>query len=578
MTAVLGYQWFGILPEDITWSNEIIIGGDLIVPKNKTLTILPGTTIKFSGKYSITVNDGAKIIAEGISSQPIRFTSVSGSSPGSWYDIRLNGGNSVFKHCIFEYGRYPIRLENATSGATTLIENCEMKNSTYGIYCKRSKAKVKSCNLHHNTHGVFSYNSTRLDFTATKIYQNTSRGVYSYSSGLVQFYGSVIENNGDYGVYVLNSDVINIGNPYTWQGWNTVRFNGNNEVHAGSGSPIVRICYSSVHDNSGLEVYNKAGNPSVYTLEGFWDTNGCQKEGNVVLDQPYHSLPSWDGQTRTGGPLGKTFEGGMPGSEEDRIEELKQIIAGRPGGDESEGALVELYGILRGDYVEDRLGEKEAFYGYLEGLYGRHGDKKLGKRALRYRIIWDILEGRDDRVIALSKKALKELDNKEHGFLLLDLAYAYLRRGLSDRARDCLLSLRARPEIEAEMLLRLEEDIHETDELIAKGLIQPDEALPDEIEKDRPERLSLLHNYPNPANPTTTIVYTLPEASDVLIRVFDVRGRLVKMLVHAAQDAGRHTVVWDGADGGGLPVSSGMYFCRLEAGDTALTRKMLLVR
>ncbi|HDQ44473.1 MAG TPA: T9SS type A sorting domain-containing protein, partial [bacterium] len=65
---------------------------------------------------------------------------------------------------------------------------------------------------------------------------------------------------------------------------------------------------------------------------------------------------------------------------------------------------------------------------------------------------------------------------------------------------------------------------------------------------------------------------------DVLIRVFDVRGRLVKMLVHAAQDAGRHTVVWDGADGGGLPVSSGMYFCRLEAGDTALTRKMLLVR
>ncbi|HET54529.1 MAG TPA: hypothetical protein ENN33_04860, partial [Ignavibacteria bacterium] len=114
----------GTLSQNETWSNPvgsnaILIVGNVIVPNGITLTILPGTTIKFSGKYSITVNDGAKIIAEGISSQPIRFTSVTGTSPGSWYDIRLNGGNSVFKHCIFEYGRYPIRLENATSGATT---------------------------------------------------------------------------------------------------------------------------------------------------------------------------------------------------------------------------------------------------------------------------------------------------------------------------------------------------------------------------------------------------------------------------------------------------------------------------
>ena len=88
-----------------------------------------------------------------------------------------------------------------------------------------------------------------------------------------------------------------------------------------------------------------------------------------------------------------------------------------------------------------------------------------------------------------------------------------------------------------------------------------------------PTAFSLEQNYPNPFNPTTRIEYTLPETSQVTLNVFDVRGRVVQVLVNQRQSAGRYRVVFDSR---GLP--AGVYFYRLRAGDFVHTRKMALVR
>jgi len=570
--------WSGTITQNTTWSGTICLNGSVIVNNNSILTIEPGTTIEFWGPYTITVNSGAKVIAQGSSSQPIRFTSATGTTPGSWKYVQLQGGNSIFKYCVFEYGQYPIYLYNATSGNPTLIENCEIKNSTYGIYCKSSKAKVKSCDLHHNTYGIFSNNSTQLDVIGTRIHHNNSVGVNSYSGGLVRFYGSVIESNGNHGLSTFNSDVIYIGYPYTWLGYNTVRSNTGTEVYANSGSPQVRICYSSVHDNTGLEVYNYPGNTyAVSTLNGFWASDGCQYQGNVVLDTPYNSIPDWDGQLKTSGsPLEKSLGGGMPESEKERVETLKKIIAQRP--ESAEGALVELYGIIRGDYVENRLGEKDSFYAYLEGLYGKHKEKKLGKRALRYQIIWDMLEGRNEKAILLSKKALKELDKEEHGYILLDLAYTYLRLGLSQKARECLSSLKNGYDMESEILLRLEEDIRETDDSLAKGLIQANEMVSPEIGEEKPEEAVLLENYPNPGNPSTTLCFHLSESRNVSLKVFNLLGQEVRELVNGKKEAGTYSIVWDGKDNRNREMASGVYVFVLKLDDKIISKKFTLIR
>jgi hypothetical protein len=92
-------------------------------------------------------------------------------------------------------------------------------------------------------------------------------------------------------------------------------------------------------------------------------------------------------------------------------------------------------------------------------------------------------------------------------------------------------------------------------------------------EKNIPSEFSLGQNYPNPFNPTTVINYQLPITSYVTIRVFDVLGREVAILVNEKKEAGKYEVEWN-ADSS----PSGVYFYKLVAGNYIETRKMLLIR
>ena len=94
-----------------------------------------------------------------------------------------------------------------------------------------------------------------------------------------------------------------------------------------------------------------------------------------------------------------------------------------------------------------------------------------------------------------------------------------------------------------------------------------------------PATYSLLQNWPNPFNPTTTISYDLQEASRVNLRIYDVSGRMVRVLRDGVlEQAGRRQAVWDARDGTGRMVSSGVYFYRLEAGPFSETKRMVLLR
>ena len=88
-------------------------------------------------------------------------------------------------------------------------------------------------------------------------------------------------------------------------------------------------------------------------------------------------------------------------------------------------------------------------------------------------------------------------------------------------------------------------------------------------------------NFPNPFNPVTTIAFTLRDAARVRLCVYDIAGRLVRVLEEGVFDAGRREVVWDGKDGAGGRVASGVYFCGLEvagAAGVAETKKMVIIR
>ncbi|KAA0230176.1 T9SS C-terminal target domain-containing protein [candidate division KSB1 bacterium] len=88
----------------------------------------------------------------------------------------------------------------------------------------------------------------------------------------------------------------------------------------------------------------------------------------------------------------------------------------------------------------------------------------------------------------------------------------------------------------------------------------------------------LEQNYPNPFNPETEIRFALPEASQVVVSIFNVLGEKIRTLVNASYEAGYHSVLWDGKDEYGDPVTSGVYLYQLRAGEFSQVRKMSLIR
>jgi hypothetical protein len=104
---------------------------------------------------------------------------------------------------------------------------------------------------------------------------------------------------------------------------------------------------------------------------------------------------------------------------------------------------------------------------------------------------------------------------------------------------------------------------------------QDDVAITDMTEK---KGLHHISNYPNPFNPSTTILYTLTKADYVTVKVYNVRGQVVKTLVTGYQPMGTCTTTWDGIDHAGRTVSSGVYFCRLDTSSGSTAKKILLLK
>jgi len=100
-----------------------------------------------------------------------------------------------------------------------------------------------------------------------------------------------------------------------------------------------------------------------------------------------------------------------------------------------------------------------------------------------------------------------------------------------------------------------------------------------EMEVETPALSTALHqNQPNPFNPVTTIPFVLGESESVTLAVYDIRGKLVRVLHEGNMGPGFKSIEWDGKDTVGNPVSSGAYFYRLQAGRDVQTRKMVLLK
>ena len=96
--------------------------------------------------------------------------------------------------------------------------------------------------------------------------------------------------------------------------------------------------------------------------------------------------------------------------------------------------------------------------------------------------------------------------------------------------------------------------------------------------KEIPQRYALWPVFPNPANPLARITFDLPEPADLSLQVYNSMGQLVRELASGLHPAGSYTIPWDGRDGRGRTVTSGLYLCRLQTNGRVFTQKVLLIR
>ncbi len=101
----------------------------------------------------------------------------------------------------------------------------------------------------------------------------------------------------------------------------------------------------------------------------------------------------------------------------------------------------------------------------------------------------------------------------------------------------------------------------------------------DVTDAELPKAYGLAQNFPNPFNPSTRIQFALPKKGHVSLKIYNVAGQLVKTLQNGVMDAGAHEISWDGSNNLGSSVASGVYFYKINAGDSYENmKKMVLLR
>jgi hypothetical protein len=93
-----------------------------------------------------------------------------------------------------------------------------------------------------------------------------------------------------------------------------------------------------------------------------------------------------------------------------------------------------------------------------------------------------------------------------------------------------------------------------------------------------PASYSLHQNYPNPFNPETKIRYSIPESGQVSLTIYDITGRKIAELINEFQNSGSYEIAWNGKNGFGESVPSGIYLYSIKAGNFTQTNKMILLK
>ena len=200
----------GEITVDTTWQDEVLVADTVVVLPNVTLTVLPGTTVRFAHyrgyreperKLSLIVK--GRIVANGTPAQPIYFTSdAPDPQNGDWSMLRLLSptGPSSFNYCVFEFAQHGLNVWN---GSPQISHSVFRWNNWEGIYFESfSKPSIVLCQILENGYnGLAAEQSNEIEMDGCEVWRNGTSGVHIDNSTAV-VRRSIIHHNQAHGLSV----------------------------------------------------------------------------------------------------------------------------------------------------------------------------------------------------------------------------------------------------------------------------------------------------------------------------------------------------------------------------------------
>lgn len=524
------------------------LGGSIINISND-ITINSGNSLQLLGNITVNFSSGKKINVSGT----FNSNNVTYTSSNTWSGIQFNNGSS---------GN---------------LQYCNISNAAVGIYFNNSSApQIRYCTFEYNGTAIScDYYSSPQIISNSNFRYNTYDGLRcnSYSSPGLLSYGypgyNVIRNNSRYGVYAsYNSNpVLGRDNGVSTHGLNSIYSNSSCEVLAEYNCTI--IAQNNWWGSANPSPYEFCTNSSTITYLPVLSSD--PNPGRLVVPTPEEKIIPIKGisLSKQTDDLPSALDKQRDKKYDEAIPLFLEVFKS------NKDALVGKYALIKIEECFTQAGKKD----FLE--YSKKELKPIIKTATETFVVLLELETHQLVNAGSYKEAMENLFlikekynlNEEIGkntLYRIGVFYSDLY-GDKKNAQKYFDELKTKYPKD-DLVNLIDRWLNTKDgELKSGSYIAVAQAA---AETPAAENSGVaVENYPNPFNPSTRISFTIPQKSQIKLKVFDVLGREVANLADGVYEIGRYEVTFDASN---LP--SGVYFYNLTTGTSSITKKMLLIK
>ncbi len=577
----------GSINASTTWNGNIVIDNSVTLASGRTLIIQPGTKIYFKNGSSLTIN--GTLNATGTSAQKILFNSDGITSSGT---ITFNGSGS--SNSILNYvevrNRSGIQCMN---GADITIQNSLIDHCTNGIYIYNSEPSIISNTIINPTNnGIYGEASGKYplikgnSITKTTVNLHQYQGIYLLNQSLPYITANDIQGfafglylgGGGYAYFMDDNNVTPSRNN---------RFYNNIMGICSAWGSYVFACLNRERDCINNSIYGNSTydaeayqSGTIYAGYNYWGTDGAQlyQDGTSYIDasnplssDPWPPIIPDDKNLVT--PIQNTNNPRTNGDEDIfecielerqiRITELiqlcKQMLTQNSNTD---FALVELVKVKRRFHIN-------GIKAYLDSLL--NGNRPFRARVLDHLANIALEENKYNVANQLFNLILQQYPNTPIAINVMFEKFFAALNYANDRvvAGQLLSDLQSLGINDEDFLMRL--DIAES---LYNGSGGTQMGKPNNnTEINEPMEYALFDNFPNPFNPATTINYQLPQSGFVTLKIYDILGEEIAILVNEQRNQGRYSVNFDASR-----LASGVYIYQIRVNNYISSKKMLLLK